>query len=58
MPGARTTWHRHPLGHSPFVTEGIRLCQRRGGLVEIIRAADRVDIEPDEEHWHGATPIG
>ena len=30
--------------------------QRRGGPVEVIRPGDRVRIEPDEEHWHGATP--
>ena len=35
MPGARTAWHRHPLGQTLFVTEGIGLCQRRGGPVEI-----------------------
>jgi quercetin dioxygenase-like cupin family protein len=56
MPGARTAWHRHPLGQSLFVTEGIGLCQRRGGCVEVIRPGDRIYIEPDEEHWHGATP--
>ena len=56
MPGARTAWHRHPLGQSLFVTEGIGLVQRRGGPVEVIRPGDRVYIEPDEEHWHGATP--
>ena len=56
MPGARTAWHRHPLGQSLFVTEGIGLVQRRGGPVQIIRPGDRVRIEPDEEHWHGATP--
>jgi len=49
MPGARTAWHRHPLGQSLFVTEGIGLCQRRGGPVEVIRPGDRVYIEPDEE---------
>jgi quercetin dioxygenase-like cupin family protein len=54
-PGARTAWHRHPLGQSLFVTEGIGLVQRRGGPVQIIRPGDRVRIEPDEEHWHGAT---
>jgi quercetin dioxygenase-like cupin family protein len=37
MPGARTAWHRHPLGQSLFVTEGIGLCQRGGGPVEVIR---------------------
>jgi quercetin dioxygenase-like cupin family protein len=56
MPGARTAWHRHPLGQSLFVTEGIGLVQRRGGPVEVIRPGDRVYIEPDEEHWHGAAP--
>jgi quercetin dioxygenase-like cupin family protein len=56
MPGARTAWHRHPLGQSLFVTEGIGLVQRRGGPVQTIRPGDRVRIEPDEEHWHGATP--
>ncbi len=55
MPGARTTWHRHPRGQSLVVTEGIGLVQRRGGPVQTIRPGDRVRIEPDEEHWHGAT---
>jgi quercetin dioxygenase-like cupin family protein len=56
MPGARTAWHSHPLGQSLFVTEGIGLVQRRGGPVQTMRPGDRVRIEPDEEHWHGATP--
>jgi quercetin dioxygenase-like cupin family protein len=55
-PGARTAWHRHPLGQSLFVTEGVGLVQRRGRRVQTIRPGDRVYIEPDEEHWHGATP--
>ncbi|SDS83384.1 Cupin domain protein [Friedmanniella luteola] len=55
MPGARTAWHRHPLGQSLFVTEGVGLVQRRGGPVETIQPGDRVHIEPDEEHWHGAS---
>jgi quercetin dioxygenase-like cupin family protein len=56
MPAARTAWHRHPLGQTLFVTEGIGLCQRRGGPVEVIRPGDRVYIAPDEDHWHGARP--
>jgi quercetin dioxygenase-like cupin family protein len=56
MRGARTAWHRHPLGQSLFVTEGIGLVQRRDGPVEAIRPGDRVYIAPDEEQWHGATP--
>jgi quercetin dioxygenase-like cupin family protein len=55
-PGARTAWHTHPCGQTIFVTEGICLCQREGGPVEVIRAGDRVFFEPDENHWHGATP--
>jgi quercetin dioxygenase-like cupin family protein len=55
-PGARTVWHTHPFGQTIFVTEGIGLCQRRGGDVEVIRPGDRVFFEPDEEHWHGAAP--
>ncbi|MBV9915680.1 MAG: cupin domain-containing protein [Solirubrobacterales bacterium] len=54
-PGARTAWHTHPLGQTIYVTEGIGLCQRRGGSIELIRPGDRVFFEPGEEHWHGAT---
>src|SRR3954447_22315509 len=56
MPGARTHWHRHPLSQTVFVTEGVRLRQRRGGAVEVIRPRARVRFEADEEHWHGAAP--
>ena len=30
-PGARTAWHTHPFGQTIYVTEGVGLCQRRGG---------------------------
>jgi quercetin dioxygenase-like cupin family protein len=53
-PGARTAWHTHPNGQTIWVLEGIGLCQRRGGPVEVIRPGDRVFFEPGEEHWHGA----
>ena len=55
-PGARTAWHTHPHGQTIFVTEGVGLCQRRGGPVEVIRPGDRVFFAPDEVHWHGAAP--
>jgi quercetin dioxygenase-like cupin family protein len=55
-PGARTAWHTHPNGQTIYVTEGVGLCQRRGGPIEVIRPGDRVFFEPGEEHWHGATP--
>jgi quercetin dioxygenase-like cupin family protein len=54
-PGARTAWHTHPNGQTIYVTEGMGLCQRRGGPIEVIRPGDRVFFEPGEEHWHGAT---
>ena len=53
-PGARTAWHTHPNGQTILVTEGVGLAQRRGGLIEVIRAGDRVFFEPGEDHWHGA----
>jgi len=55
-PGARTAWHTHPLGQTIWVTEGVGLCQREGGPIEVIRPGDRVFFEPDENHWHGAAP--
>jgi quercetin dioxygenase-like cupin family protein len=53
-PGARTRWHRHPLGQVLVVTEGVGLVQRRGGAAESIRTGDTVRIEAGEWHWHGA----
>ena len=55
-PGARTAWHTHPNGQTIWVLEGVGLCQRRGGQIELIRGGDRVFFEPGEEHWHGAAP--
>ncbi len=55
-PGARTAWHTHPFGQTIWVTEGVGLCQREGGPVEVIRPGDRVYFEANENHWHGAAP--
>jgi len=55
-PGARTAWHTHPNGQTIWITEGVGLCQRRGGPIEVIRPGDRVFFEPGEDHWHGAAP--
>jgi quercetin dioxygenase-like cupin family protein len=55
-PGARTAWHTHPNGQTIWVIEGVGLCQRRGGPVDVIRPGDRVFFEPGEDHWHGAAP--
>jgi quercetin dioxygenase-like cupin family protein len=53
-PGARTTWHSHPLGQTLVVTSGCGLAQAWGGAVEVIRAGDTVWFAPGEKHWHGA----
>ena len=55
-PGARTAWHVHPNGQTIYVTEGIGLCQRESGPIEVIRPGDRVFFEAGENHWHGAAP--
>ncbi|HUK45529.1 MAG TPA: cupin domain-containing protein [Gaiellaceae bacterium] len=55
-PGARTAWHTHPHGQTIWVSEGVGVCQREGGPIELIRAGDRVFFEPGENHWHGAHP--
>ena len=55
-PGARTAWHTHPLGQTIWITEGVGLCQREGGPIEMLRPGDRVFFEPGENHWHGAAP--
>jgi quercetin dioxygenase-like cupin family protein len=55
-PGARTAWHRHPLGQTLIVLSGLGLVQRDGGPIEEIRPGDVVWIAPGEKHWHGASP--
>lgn len=55
-PGARTAWHTHPLGQILIVTAGCGLAQRWGGAIQQIQPGDVVWFEPDEKHWHGATP--
>jgi quercetin dioxygenase-like cupin family protein len=54
--GARTAWHTHPLGQTLIVTSGFGWVERWGGQVEEIRPGDVVWFEPNEKHWHGATP--
>lgn len=55
-PGARTAWHKHPLGQRLVVTEGSGWTQVEGGPVEASHAGDVVWCPPDVRHWHGATP--
>ncbi len=55
-PGARTAWHTHPLGQTLIVISGLGRAQRWGGPIEEIRPGDVICFEPDEKHWHGASP--
>lgn len=55
-PGARTAWHTHPAGQTLLVQSGLGWVQREGGPIEEIRPGDTVYFEPNEKHWHGASP--
>jgi quercetin dioxygenase-like cupin family protein len=54
-PGARTAWHKHPLGQNLIVTSGCGWVQSEGGPKVEIRPGDLVWCPPNEKHWHGAT---
>lgn len=56
-PGARTAWHTHPLGQTLIVTSGVGRAQKAGGPVLEIRPGDVVWFQPNEKHWHGASPV-
>ena len=55
-PGARSSWHTHPLGQTLIITSGLGWAQREGGPIEELRPGDVVSIPPGLKHWHGATP--
>ena len=55
-PGARNAWHRHAVGQTVHVTDGIGRIQSRGGEIVEIRAGETVYTPPGEWHWHGAGP--
>ena len=55
-PGARTAWHKHPLGQTLIVTEGVGWTQVEGGQKVEFHAGDQLWCPPDRKHWHGATP--
>ena len=54
QPGARSAWHRHPLGQALIVTAGHGHVQFWGGPVRDIQPGDVVWIPPGQKHWHGA----
>lgn len=54
-PGARTAWHRHPLGQTLVITAGCGWVQGEGQDIQVVRPGDVVWIAPGESHWHGAS---
>ncbi len=55
-PGARTSWHTHPLGQVLHVLTGSGFVQMDGKPIREIHPGDTVLIEPGARHWHGAAP--
>src|SRR3954462_8472117 len=53
-PGARTAWHRHPLGQTLHIVAGVALIGRADGSVERAGPGDTVWFDPGERRWHGA----
>lgn len=54
-PGARTAWHRHSLGQTLHVADGLGVVATRDRVI-VMRPGDTVHTPPGEEHWHGALP--
>lgn len=53
-PSAHTAWHRHAVGQTLHVTEGLGYVQTRGEQVIELHPGDTVYTPPGEWHWHGA----
>lgn len=54
-PGARTNWHKHPIGQTLLVLEGFGWYQERGKPAQKLVKGSVVPIPKDTEHWHGAS---
>ncbi|KAA6300113.1 MAG: hypothetical protein EZS26_003744 [Candidatus Ordinivivax streblomastigis] len=54
--GTRNNWHSHPGGQLLLCTAGEGYYQERGKPIQLLKVGDVVEIRPNIEHWHGATP--
>jgi len=54
-PGARTAWHRHPLGQTLIVTSGFGWVQSEGQSKVELRPGDVVWCPTNARHWHCST---
>src|SRR5215218_6744462 len=50
-PGARTAWHKHPLGQTLIVTNGVGWTQIEGGPKLEFHAGDVLWCPPEHKHW-------
>lgn len=55
-PGARTAWHTHPAGQTLIVVSGLGWVQKEGEDIQEIQPGDVIYVDPNERHWHGASP--
>ena len=56
QPSARTAWHAHTGPQLLLVVEGCCRVQKMGEPIQEVAAGGAIRIEPNERHWHGATP--
>tara|TARA_B100001750_G_C14865303_1_gene283028 strand:- start:58 stop:453 length:396 start_codon:yes stop_codon:yes gene_type:complete len=54
--GARTAWHTHPAGQTLIITSGMGWIQKEGEAIVEVFPGDVIYFEPEEKHWHGASP--
>lgn len=55
-PGVRNNWHSHPGGQILLCTDGEGYYQEKGQPIRLLHKGDVVQILPNVEHWHGASP--
>ena len=54
--GCRNNWHTHPSNQILIVKEGICYYQEKGKPLQKIPTGGVVNILPNIQHWHGASP--
>lgn len=55
-PGCRNNWHKHTGGQILICVGGEGFYQERGQSAQRLKEGDIVEIAPNIEHWHGASP--
>ncbi|WP_078764563.1 MULTISPECIES: cupin domain-containing protein [Sphingobacterium] len=55
-PGCRNNWHSHTGGQILIAVGGTGYYQERGKSAVRIEVGDVIEIAPNVEHWHGASP--